>query len=906
MHYTAFDREVARNDGTNARDWVEYQQEIQGQRQVVVPRRRIRSSPLPIRPRPGPSSVVDSGCTADAIIKPAHASALGLRSLGPSQMNIRDAGGGITRGRHRTAIEINSATGAAGSATVAPIRDSLESTTKYADEGFVVVQHPHFDGITVHRKEDVVIDWSSKPIRTGWRDTETDLYRWELRAPLSERQQTWLQGESPTVTQAILDTRLPEGTTVLAHNVYELPSIREAVRFMHAVCGFPAKSTWIKAIRNKHYVGWPLLTVTNVHKHFPETVETPRGHLNQSRAGVRSTRPKAVPLAEPEEPDVKRAFNVKERDVYIKIIDPTDAIHSDQTGKFPVRSRAGNNYIMVMCHVDTAAVLAEPMKNRTAKEMIRAYKVLLARGDPQDMPATTCPPGSHRANRAEVSIKAFKQHFLSILAGVAADFPKSYWDVVLPQVLLTLNLLRKSHAAPTVSAHAHFCGQHDYNAQPLLPIGQSAEVFIRKDERKSWGFHSRPAWYLYTSEDHYRTHMFLMKETKTQRLSDTAMLRSKHLTAPPVTHGDRVVQAAAQLSATVGSFVGKRSRTNENLTDLTSLAEITQRLVERNKENSVEGAIPVPRVPTEAPLSDVTSPLATVRRKLDAAQATPRTPMETDRPRVHVGGSEEAPRPRVTKDRPTRDTLPPTPVSAPRRDKESLELSAETRARAVEQYLGRQDIKPTIDASPKATLDDGPVASRTRSQRGPTTPQRAPTPPDDEPIACRTRSRHKLSPLEAALHTVLALEPTSSNARALAGRRLPRAAFATALADPTVRDAWQHSAANEYGRLFQGIGGRIKDPTNTCAFIHKNEVPEDRFKDVTYGKFECTVRPQKVDEPLRTRLTVGGNRINYTGEVGTPTAEMLLVKVMLNSVVSTPGAQFMTTDISDFYLATPS
>jgi len=103
--------------------------------------------------------------------------------------------------------------------------------------------------------------------------------------------------------------------------------------------------------------------------------------------------------------------------------------------------------------------------------------------------------------------------------------------------------------------------------------------------------------------------------------------------------------------------------------------------------------------------------------------------------------------------------------------------------------------------------------------------------------------------------------------------------------------------------LFQGIGGRIKDPTNTCAFIHKNEVPEDRFKDVTYGKFECTTRPQKVDEPLRTRLTVGGNRVNYTGEVGTPTAEMLLVKVMLNRVVSTPDAKFMTTDISDFYLA---
>ena len=64
------------------------------------------------------------------------------------------------------------------------------------------------------------------------------------------------------------------------------------------------------------------------------------------------------------------------------------------------------------------------------------------------------------------------------------------------------------------------------------------------------------------------------------------------------------------------------------------------------------------------------------------------------------------------------------------------------------------------------------------------------------------------------------------------------------------------------------------------------------------------MRPQK-DEPNRTRLTLGGNRINYAGEVGTPTAKILLVKFMLNSVVSTPGAKFMCLNISDFYLETP-
>ena len=36
----------------------------------------------------------------------------------------------------------------------------------------------------------------------------------------------------------------------------------------------------------------------------------------------------------------------------------------------------------------------------------------------------------------------------------------------------------------------------------------------------------------------------------------------------------------------------------------------------------------------------------------------------------------------------------------------------------------------------------------------------------------------------------------------------------------------------------------------------------------------------------------------------TPTAEMLLVKIMLNSAISTPGPKFMSIDISNFYLNT--
>lgn len=64
------------------------------------------------------------------------------------------------------------------------------------------------------------------------------------------------------------------------------------------------------------------------------------------------------------------------------------------------------------------------------------------------------------------------------------------------------------------------------------------------------------------------------------------------------------------------------------------------------------------------------------------------------------------------------------------------------------------------------------------------------------------------------------------------------------------------------------------------------------------------VRPEKA-EPNRTRFTAGGDKINYPFEVVTPTAEMLVAKILFNSIISTPGARFMTMDISNFYLMTP-
>jgi hypothetical protein len=92
--------------------------------------------------------------------------------------------------------------------------------------------------------------------------------------------------------------------------------------------------------------------------------------------------------------------------------------------------------------------------------------------------------------------------------------------------------------------------------------------------------------------------------------------------------------------------------------------------------------------------------------------------------------------------------------------------------------------------------------------------------------------------------------------------------------------------------------------TNTIFFINKADVPANRWQDITYRRVVVNYRPKK-DVPYWTRLTVGGDRVNYPGDCGTPTVDLLMVKLLLNSIVSTLNAKFMTIDIKDFYFNTP-
>ena len=66
----------------------------------------------------------------------------------------------------------------------------------------------------------------------------------------------------------------------------------------------------------------------------------------------------------------------------------------------------------------------------------------------------------------------------------------------------------------------------------------------------------------------------------------------------------------------------------------------------------------------------------------------------------------------------------------------------------------------------------------------------------------------------------------------------------------------------------------------------------------------CQERPGKSD-PNRTCITICGTNVRYPGDVGTKTASLELLKLIINSVISRAGEKFVAFDVSNFYLDTP-
>jgi hypothetical protein len=224
-----------------------------------------------------------------------------------------------------------------------------------------------------------------------------------------------------------------ETNQVQCNHAHDNSNQKDLINYLHATCVSPVKSTWIAAIKNGNFTSWPGLTEHAVEKHLSKYTSTTKGHLNQQRQNARTTKVKDTKVIVTE-PDLDHG--IKTQFVYAATVD-AGQIYTDQTGKFPVVSSKGNKYTMILYDYDSNAILAQPIKDRTAPELLKAFQVmeqeLVARGlEPklmkldneaskllktylhhQNITFQLVPPYSHRRNSAEREIRSFKDHLIA-------------------------------------------------------------------------------------------------------------------------------------------------------------------------------------------------------------------------------------------------------------------------------------------------------------------------------------------------------------------------------------------------------------------------------------------------------------------------------------------------------------
>ena len=639
----------------------------------------------------------------------------------------------------------------------------------------------------------------------------------------------------------------------VAMSVYHMRTKPDLAKYLHLACWSPSPRTWCDAIEKGYFATFPGLTTTLVNKYLGKSISTAKGHLKRTRKNLRST---SQPNSTDAEEQIMTASdypdgpNARTNLVTFKTIvdfEPTGIVATDQTGRFPVRSSRGNQYLMVAYIRDANAIIAIPIKNRSESSLLAAYSSLYdqltsAGLKPtlqicdNECPATfkkflklndinlqLVPPYDHRTNPAEKAIDTFKSHFLAGLASLPPEFPLHLWDRLVEPATITLNLLRPSKLNPRLSAYAQLYGTFDYNRTPLCPPGCRALIHDSPGHRATWNAKGTDAWYIGPATNHYRCHRLYIPKTRSERISRTVDFFPHNCAVPFASPLDAATRAADSLATALKG----------------------------HQANSPFGQ------PCDAQYEAIQQ-LSNIFSKM-VSQKTSKAPHQTSSPRVITPSP-----PRVnTKASPQKfaqhqqypNQIPPITYNVP---------TPKSYPPPTPNYISDDEYDSDDN-------DDGEILSL----------------PDDTPDPPAT-PRYNLRSRYAVACAVL-------NEESGALEEYP------ALIRGKNKDVWYNAYGNDLCRLAQGMPGR-PDGTDTIKFIHPNRIPKGRK--VTYGKKECTIRPNK-EEVYRVRLTVGGDKLPYSGITTTQCASLTTAKLLMNSTISTPGARFGCIDIKNMYYGTP-
>ncbi len=266
--------------------------------------------------------IVNSGATSHFV-----QAADDLPYRGKSQKTVHLPDGYTIKTSHTATLPFTTISDAAQEAHVLPgLKENLLlSVPTLATEGYTTIFHAGNVGNDIYDAKTVEITAKAKPVLQGWQ-ASLGLWRMECCANADE------------------DNRR---NTESANNVYDLPSIPVAIRFLHAAVGYPTKATWLRAIKNGYYATWPTITTASVTVHFPKSIETIKGHTKKQRQNVRSTK---VQLDQGTN-NVDSPLSTPKQSMLVMVINAHPTLYSDQTGRFPVQSSRGTTQNTTHLHI---------------------------------------------------------------------------------------------------------------------------------------------------------------------------------------------------------------------------------------------------------------------------------------------------------------------------------------------------------------------------------------------------------------------------------------------------------------------------------------------------------------------------------------------------------------------------
>jgi hypothetical protein len=158
------------------------------------------------------------------------------------------------------------------------------------------------------------------------------------------------------------------------------------------------------------------------------------------------------------------------------------------------------------------------------------------------------PPYIHRRNLAERAIILFKHHLIAGLCSTDKYFPMYLWDRLLPQTVITLNMLRTSKINPKLSAATHIYDQYDFNRAPMAPPGTRIIAHKTPSRRQTWAPHGQVGWYIGPALEHYRCYTVYITKTRGDIIVETVDFFPEKFTLPSPSAQDLATQAAADLT----------------------------------------------------------------------------------------------------------------------------------------------------------------------------------------------------------------------------------------------------------------------------------------------------------------------------------------------------------------------